>query len=120
MVRCTYIVEATQDGCSAFTPPVNIIDLSSSLNDSTNVDTISICDNQSVSLEYVGGNSNLNYRWLRNPSYGATSGFPINGATNATFIASLGGTYFLELKTTEGCIDTSGPITVLDVYGQMA
>lgn len=105
-----YIVEVTDDGCSAFSNPVNIADAIGTLDSEANTTDTSICNGQSVTLEHAdrANCAGCAYRWLRTLN-------PINGASNYQFVTSTSGEYHLEITTGDGCVDTSSVINIREV-----
>ena len=108
------------DGCLG-TTQYFIRDFSDFLDDSLNYDTVSICDGQTVMLSYEGAINNdpdcniISYRWLRNPNLDGSMGSPISGASNPSYAANVQGSYFLEMTTDYGCVDTSDLLLVREV-----
>lgn len=110
-----YIVEVTDDGCTASSSPVSIANSVGTLNSDANTTDTSICNGQSVTLEHAAsaGDPSTNcpgcsFRWLRTLN-------PINGASNYQFTTSTLGFYNLEVTTSDGCVDTSSIINIRQV-----
>lgn len=116
-----YTVTGTLDGCSATSNQVTIIDLVGPTNyagsEPNTLDT-SICDGQSIDLGYMpsgtASSALYSFRWLREDVVNNRI-VPVNGASTNQYTASAAGTYFLEVTTDFGCVDTSAAINVLEV-----
>jgi hypothetical protein len=110
-----YIVQVTDDGCTASSNPISIANSIGTLDSEANTTDTSICNGQSVTLEHAAsmGNPSSNcvgcsFRWLRTLN-------PINGASNYQYVTSTPGVYNLEVTTSGGCVDTSSIINVREV-----
>jgi len=109
-----YIVTGEEDNCAAVSNPVTVANLIGSINSNANATDTSICNGTSITLEHAASlaNPTLNcsgcsFRWLRTPNDPPSEGSPINGASNYSYITGTPGTYYLELTTAQGCVDTS-------------
>jgi len=112
----TYIVQGRYDGCVSNSDPVSINDLNSIDIRTTFTDT-SICNGKSVTVSYDSLPScpSCAFRWMRSP-VPATSGVPINGATNPQFVTNTPGYYTLEITDLIlGCVDTSNYILIREI-----
>lgn len=110
-----YIVNVTDDGCTASSNPISIADAIGTLDSEANTTDTSICNGQSVTLEHAASMNNpsancigCSFRWLRTLN-------PINGASNYQYVTSTPGTYNLEVTTADGCVDTSSNISIRQV-----
>lgn len=110
-----YIVEVTDDGCTASSNLVSIAYSTGTLDSEANTTDTSICNGQSVTLEHADRLNcvGCSYRWLRGVT--STSPNPINGASNYQYITGTPGFYNLEITTSDGCIDTSSVINIRQV-----
>jgi hypothetical protein len=110
-----YIVEVTDDGCTASSNLVSIAYSIGSLNSEANTTDTSICNGESVSLEHADRLNCIgcSYRWLRGVTDSTPN--PINGASNYQYVTSTPGFYKLEITTSDGCVDTSSVISIREV-----
>ncbi len=108
-----YAVSATDRGCTAPSNPVTILDKIAGFNNTITPTATSICNGQSTTLRYNGSVcTGCSYRWLR-------GGNPINGANSPTYVATLAGSYSLEVTTLEGCVEESN-ISVVSAIARPA
>lgn len=110
-----YVVEVTDNGCTASSNLVSIAYSTGGLDSEANTTDTSICNGQSVTLEHAASMGNpaancagCSFRWLRTLN-------PINGASNYEYVTSTPGVYNLEVTTGNGCVDTSSIINIRQV-----
>lgn len=98
-----YIIGVSNQGCTAISNSISIVDAIAGFNNTITPNVASICNGQSTILEYATTNPTCvgcSYRWLRTNN-------PIGGANNSQYVATTFGDYTLEVTTPLGCVDTS-------------
>ncbi|MBC7554885.1 MAG: T9SS type A sorting domain-containing protein [Taibaiella sp.] len=111
-----YRVQVTNSfGCSPLGPPATTIIVNPAASGAvTPSGSLSFCTGGSVTLTSTATGTGLTYQWYDSAAT-AASATPLTGETGASFTATTGGTYFVRIANSTGCITQSASFIVVEV-----